>query len=136
MHPREFFSIRRPRLRRFGAWLAIAAIGLHLLVAATHRPANAVPLSHDAEHCMESDGKHRGDAPLHDKSNGLAHHAKFCAICQSLQAGGTPLLESCISVDAPTAVAEIRHACAKQPWIARRGYGILHLRGPPELRLV
>lgn len=136
MHRRQLPSAKRARFQRFGAWLAVVAMGLHLLVMATHRPANAAPARHEAEHCMEGDGQHHGDAPVHDKSGGLLHHTKFCAICQSLQAGGTPLLASCISLHAPIAIGEVQHTRATQLWVTRVGHGVLHLRGPPELRLV
>src|SRR5262245_24636143 len=132
MHPNQF-AMRRPRLRRLGAWLGILAIFGHLLLMATHQPASAAPVQQLAEHCAESSDAHPHQAPVHHQDGGgLAHHAKFCAICSAMHAAAPPP-QAPFVVAIPWATADIVVSLAADTPPPHLVLTDLNPRGPPSL---
>jgi hypothetical protein len=123
--------MRTPLLRRLGAWLAVMAIGAHVLAMAMHHPVAAAALPDmTAALCIHS-GEAPADAlPLPDADGGPVHHAWFCPFCQALHAGA-PLPQSGASVDAPLIPAGGPAAIAAPVPPPRLALGDLNPRGPP-----
>jgi Protein of unknown function (DUF2946) len=93
--------MRAHGLRRLGAWLAIVAIGVHVVAMAVHHSASAAPLPDPMTALCISTGDAPADALAHPDGKGEAtQHVRFCPFCETLHAGA-PLPQSTASVAAP-----------------------------------
>jgi hypothetical protein len=125
-----------PRLRRFGAWLAIFALTVHALAMAAHQPAlsGPAPFPYDPHaFCHMGDAAPEDGVPSQSGGHDSKHAGAPCPMCQRLGALDSYLPVLVILLVGPSAEPIAISGDSTAARLPRLALTSLNPRGPPAL---